>query len=54
MSLRISTEAPNFTANTTHGPIDFHTWIGDSWTILFSHPRISLRSAQPNWATWLS
>ena len=39
MSLRINAEAPNFTANTTHGPIDFHTWIGDNWTILFSHPK---------------
>ena len=39
MSLRINAEAPNFTANTTHGSIDFHTWIGDSWAILFSHPK---------------
>ena len=39
MSLRINAEAPNFTANTTEGTIDFHTWIGDSWTILFSHPK---------------
>ena len=38
MSLRINAEAPNFTANTTQGTIDFHKWIGDSWAILFSHP----------------
>jgi len=39
MSLRINAEAPNFTANTTQGTIDFHNWIGDSWVILFSHPK---------------
>ena len=39
MSLRINDTAPNFSAMTTHGRIDFHTWIGDSWAILFSHPK---------------
>lgn len=39
MSLRINDEAPNFTAATTKGTIDFHQWIGDSWAILFSHPK---------------
>ncbi len=39
MSLRINDEAPNFTAETTQGSIDFHNWIGDGWAILFSHPK---------------
>lgn len=39
MSLRINDTAPNFSAQTTHGVIDFHNWIGDQWAILFSHPK---------------
>lgn len=39
MSLRINDEAPNFTAETTQGSINFHDWIGDGWAILFSHPK---------------
>ena len=39
MSLRINDQAPNFIANTTQGEINFHNWIGDSWAVLFSHPK---------------
>jgi alkyl hydroperoxide reductase subunit AhpC len=39
MSLRINDEAPNFSAQTTQGTLDFHQWIGDGWAILFSHPK---------------
>ncbi len=39
MALRINDEAPNFTAQTTEGEIDFHEWIGDGWCVLFSHPK---------------
>ena len=39
MSLRINDTAPNFTAQTTQGPLDFHQWIGDHWAVLFSHPK---------------
>ena len=39
MTLRINSEAPNFTAETTEGVIDFHQWIGNGWAILFSHPK---------------
>jgi len=38
MSLRLGDDAPNFTATTTEGEIDFHEWKADSWAILFSHP----------------
>jgi len=39
MSLRINDTAPDFKANTTLGPIQFHDWIGDQWAVLFSHPK---------------
>jgi alkyl hydroperoxide reductase subunit AhpC len=39
MSLRINDTAPNFTAQTTQGPVNFHQWIGDQWAVLFSHPK---------------
>jgi alkyl hydroperoxide reductase subunit AhpC len=39
MPLSINDTAPNFTADTTEGQIDFHQWAGDSWVVLFSHPK---------------
>jgi alkyl hydroperoxide reductase subunit AhpC len=39
MSLRINDVAPDFTAETTQGPVHFHEWIGDGWAVLFSHPK---------------
>ena len=38
MSIRIGDKAPNFTANTTQGPINFHEWLGDQWGVFMSHP----------------
>ena len=38
MSLRLGDTAPDFVAETTHGQINFHKWLDDSWGILFSHP----------------
>jgi alkyl hydroperoxide reductase subunit AhpC len=39
MGLRLGDEAPNFTAETTEGTVNFHEWLGDGWGILFSHPK---------------
>jgi len=39
MTIRLGDDAPNFTAETTEGTIDFHEWLGDGWGVLFSHPK---------------
>ena len=52
MSLQINDTAPDFTAETTQGPIKFHDWIGDTGRSCSRIPRISRRSAPPSSATW--
>ena len=39
MAIRLGDDAPDFTAETTHGKISFHSWKGNSWAVLFSHPK---------------
>jgi len=39
MAIRLGDEAPDFTAESTEGTIEFHKWIGDKWVVLFSHPK---------------
>ena len=52
MSLKLGDLAPTFTAETTHGAIDFHQWLGDRWAVLFSHPKDFTPCARPNSACW--
>ena len=52
MSVRIGDTAPDFEADTSQGPISFHDWIGDSWAVLFSHPKDFTPAARPSSATW--
>jgi thioredoxin-dependent peroxiredoxin len=39
MSIRLGDTAPDFTAETSEGKVEFHKWLGDSWGVLFSHPK---------------
>jgi alkyl hydroperoxide reductase subunit AhpC len=52
MGLRINDTIPNLTVETDQGSFALHDWIGDSWAILFSHPKDFTPSARPSSAPW--
>lgn len=52
MAIRLGDDAPNFTADTTEGTINFHEWLGSSWGILFSTPKTLRPSAPRSWERW--